>query len=181
MNSRTLSIREALEAHEPTDALEARHLAAMRALCGSEGDVTSRHHYDPGHFTASAFVLHPTRPALLLIHHGKLDRWLQPGGHIDPEDTDIVAAALREVHEETGLELTRGHVRGLLDVDVHRIPPLGPHPSHEHFDVRFLMASPTDRIAHGSDAKAARWVELDAVHEAESDASVMRAVAKLAR
>ena len=55
----------------------------MLALCDNAGDPFSREHYVPGHFTASAFVLSPTRDMLLLVFHGKLHRWLQPGGHID--------------------------------------------------------------------------------------------------
>lgn len=54
------------------------------------------------HFVATAYVVHEGRTLLLL--HRKLGMWLPPGGHIDegelPEE-----AALREVQEETGLEV----------------------------------------------------------------------------
>ena len=58
-----------------------------------------RDRFEPGHFTASGFVISPNRKALLLIHHRRLDRWLQPGGHIDSEDASPIAAAIREVAE----------------------------------------------------------------------------------
>jgi 8-oxo-dGTP pyrophosphatase MutT (NUDIX family) len=57
----------------------------------------------PGHFTASAFVLHPSGEALLLILHRKLGMWLQPGGHLESSDVDHLGAARREVAEETGV------------------------------------------------------------------------------
>ena len=43
-----------------------------------------RRQFEPGHFTASAFVLHPSNDSILLIFHEKLRLWLQPGGHVDP-------------------------------------------------------------------------------------------------
>ena len=52
--------------------------------------------------TASAFVFHKNK--VLLIHHKKFDKWLPPGGHIDPNETPD-QAAIREVKEETGLSI----------------------------------------------------------------------------
>lgn len=173
-----------LDAVTPADPTETGHLDAMRALA-RHPDCGSRHHYDPGHFTASAFVLDPSRTALLLIHHSKLHRWLQPGGHVDPDDPDLLAAARREVAEEVGLTDLEVCAPQPFDVDVHVIParPARPgragEPEHRHFDVRFLFQSPTRAVQAGSDALAARWVDLDAVHTVESDASVLRAVYKL--
>jgi hypothetical protein len=68
---------------------------------------------------------------------------------------------------------------GLFDVDIHDIPALGDAPPHQHFDVRFLFASPTSAVRAASDADAARWVALDAVDSVQSDASVMRAVRQI--
>ncbi|MFT4627351.1 MAG: 8-oxo-dGTP pyrophosphatase MutT (NUDIX family) [Myxococcota bacterium] len=152
----------------------------MRALADVAGDPFARTHWDPGHFTASSFVLSPERDAVLLILHGKLGRWLQPGGHVDPDDVDIVAAARREVAEEvslTGLPfLGRPEV---FDVDVHTIPSLGGSPAHAHFDVRFaFVAADRDAVA-GSDALDVQWVALDAIHTVQTDESVLRAVRKL--
>jgi len=149
----------------------------MLALCDNAGDPFSREHYVPGHFTASAFVLSPTRDMLLLVFHGKLHRWLQPGGHIEPMDEDVLAAARREVSEEVGIDALSGGT--LLDVDVHDIPSLRGAPSHEHFDVRFLFHAMSMRHAAGSDAQDSRWFPLDEIDAIASDASVLRAVSKI--
>ncbi len=169
-----------LDAHAPADDTERGHLEAMRRLVDGPGDPFCRDRFAPGHFTASGFVLSPERDALLLIFHSKLLRWLQPGGHIEPEDDDVNAAARREVAEETGLGgLLPGDDGGLFDVDVHQIPPLRGAPSHGHFDLRFLFVA-RHRDAHAdTDALRVRWVPLGAVEESETDASVMRAVHKL--
>ena len=172
-----MKVKELLAEHTPADAREAGFVARMEALLSKGADAFSRDHFDPGHFTASSFVLSPDRDSVLLILHGKLGLWLQPGGHIDPDDTDVVAAARREVAEEVGITNLQGGA--LLDVDIHAIPPLRGEPAHEHFDLRFCFYAPSLEFQAGSDAKAARWVRLEDVGDAGSDGSVLRAVAKL--
>jgi 8-oxo-dGTP pyrophosphatase MutT (NUDIX family) len=115
-----------------------------------------------------------------LIFHSKLKRWLQPGGHIDDVDRDIICAARREVDEEVGLTDLDAFGSGIFDLDVHPIPARGAAPAHEHFDVRFAFVSQTLEHRAGSDAEAARWVLLDEVQQVESDESVLRATRKLA-
>jgi 8-oxo-dGTP pyrophosphatase MutT (NUDIX family) len=169
-----------LREHRATDATESRYVAQMLALLAAPADPFRRDHYDPGHFTASAFALSPDRQHVLLIFHSKLRRWLQPGGHVDPDDPSIAAAALRELREETSIDAVEP-LEGVLDVDVHAIPARGDAPEHSHFDVRFLLQTRTELHRAASDAISARWVPLDAISTIESDASVMRAISKIRR
>lgn len=177
--SRLTDLSALLDAFEPFDAEERTHRDAMRRLVEHGEPATEREHYVPGHFTASAFVLAPDADELLLILHGKLGLWLQPGGHVDPDDPQIEAAARREVREETGLAELSLLQPAPFDLDVHRIPERKGQPEHLHFDVRFLFRSATRDVRAASDARAARWVALDRVSDTGSDRSVLRAVDKL--
>ena len=54
------------------------------------------------HFCASAFVINPKSKKILLVKHHLFDKWVQPGGHIEDDETPEEAAT-REVFEETGI------------------------------------------------------------------------------
>jgi 8-oxo-dGTP pyrophosphatase MutT (NUDIX family) len=179
-------LRRLLHALKPADEREQSHRARTLALLDDSAAPFSRAQFAPGHVTASAFVTNPARDALLLILHGKLGLWLQPGGHVEPDDTDVLATARREVREELGIEALDIVGDGLLDIDVHQIPARVADPAHEHFDVRFLFSTAADRFEAGSDARAARWVPISALLGSRpdpsltTDESVLRAVRKLA-
>jgi len=179
-------LRRHLTDYVPADSREHTHRTRMLHLLDATSEPFSRDQYVPGHITASAFVLDPSGSALLLILHSKLGLWLQPGGHVEPEDLDIVHSARREVLEEVGIrELSQ--VGGVLDVDVHTFPARKDKPAHEHFDVRFLFQAADLAFTAGSDASAARWVPIASLLNAAagtgealpSDESVLRAVRKL--
>ena len=99
-----------------------------------------------GHITASGFVLSPDGKKLALVRHKFLDRYLQPGGHVEETDSTVLAAALREIEEETGIQSCRNlpfHSDPLLpiDIDTHEIPANSKknEPKHLHHDFRFLF------------------------------------------
>jgi 8-oxo-dGTP pyrophosphatase MutT (NUDIX family) len=105
-----------------------------------------------GHLTASAWIVDAAFESALLIHHKKLGKWLQPGGHVDDEDSTFFDAALREAREETGLDdlaPLKPHRRAsLVDVDVHAIPARADEPAHFHYDLRFgFVANRSERVA----------------------------------
>jgi 8-oxo-dGTP pyrophosphatase MutT (NUDIX family) len=87
-----------------------------------------------GHVTASAWVVNHDQSAVLLIHHIKLDKWLQPGGHCDG-DPDTLHVAKKECIEETGLEAEPVSTE-IFDIDIHEIPERKDIPAHLHYDSR---------------------------------------------
>ena len=171
-------LRTLLSRYEPADPHEVEFRTRMLALAASGPRALARESYDPGHFTASAFVLSPDGGSLLLVLHRKLGLWLQPGGHVEPDDADLIAAARREAREEVGLGELELACDAIFDVDIHDIPAHGA-PAHQHFDVRFLFRAPSLSCCAGSDARDARWVALAEVAAVGSDASVMRAVNRM--
>ncbi|MAT73066.1 MAG: NUDIX hydrolase [Planctomycetaceae bacterium] len=142
----------------------------------------------PGHLTASAWVTTRNGKEALLVHHRKLERWLQPGGHADG-DNHLARVALREASEETGLnelELVGGFMMP-LDVDVHEIPARYHadgrliEDAHEHHDVRFLVVSPTAAPPAVSDeSHDVRWFAVEDLPSVTQEESVLRLARKAA-
>lgn len=173
-----------LSRHRPGDAAEERSLTRTLQLLRTTGSPFWRGQCNPGHLTASAIVVDRARARTLLVHHETLDRWLQPGGHFEPGETQPVEAAAREVREETGLATTwPGPLPRLLDVDVHPIPARGVEPAHYHYDLRYLLVAASDdpQPVAGDGARAVRWVARGELEELELDPGLRRALRKVWR
>ncbi len=131
----------------------------------------------PGHLTASAWIVARETREVLILHHRKLDKWLQPGGHVDGEEVPE-EAALREVREETGL--TGLCVEpALFDVDIHEIPAHDGTPEHLHYDLRFLVLLSHSLFPRKNDeSHDVRWHPLDRIEELTTEESIRRMVRK---
>ena len=133
--------------------------AEVLAFCAQHADALHRRCV-PGHLTGSALVVEPGTERILLIHHAKLQRWLQPGGHADG-DGNLGAVAWREATEETGLDGLE-LVTPAIDIDIHAIPARGDDPDHLHLDLRFLvLATGSTVAAPNHEVLAARWMASD--------------------
>lgn len=166
-----------IEGHIPADEVEAKHQAAILDLIKTSDNPLDRDRYTPGHITASAWVVAVDTQQVGLIFHKGLQRWLQPGGHLDPGETDILAAALREVEEEMGLTLDSSRSQ-LLDVDVHPIPAKPPYPAHQHFDIRYLCLTEMQPIVAATDVEQGQWFSLQELTPEILDSTMQRMLNK---
>ena len=154
------ALLELLAAHRPVDARELEALQATTGFVAANRDCFERSLL-AGHVTGSAWVVSDDGGCVVLLHHGKLGRWLQPGGHADG-DSDVARVASREAREETSLRSLRIDGRGIFDVDVHEIPARGSEPAHLHYDVRFLFrADRAESPVPSAESYAGRWLRLE--------------------
>ena len=163
-----MTIEKVLRAYVASDDREEADRVAMLRLVAELEAPTSRDQVR-AHFTASAFVIDDRCERVCLVTHATLGRLLQPGGHVEPTDASLEAAALREAFEETQLELDFHPVAPRpFDLDIHRIPERPGEPAHFHLDVRYLL------VGRGDPCEGAAWHALGA----GGDGSVARLAAK---
>ena len=128
---------------------------------------------EEGHITASGLVIRNGQA--LLIFHPYIEKWMQPGGHIDAGETPI-DAAIREVYEETGVICKP--IEGCLDpidIDLHDIPanPKKGEAAHLHIDFLFLFEAAEEGESPEEIQKA--WFPFEEI----SSARLKRAIKKL--
>ncbi|MDH6112701.1 8-oxo-dGTP pyrophosphatase MutT (NUDIX family) [Kitasatospora sp. MAP12-15] len=139
----------------------------------------------PAHITASAVVVDPTAGRVLLTLHPKVGIWLQMGGHCEPGDTTLAAAALREATEESGIAglslLESGGLPCPVKLDRHQVRCTGKDkPENTHLDVQYVaVAPPGAQELISEESLDLRWFDYDSLPELTDDS--VRVLVALAR
>lgn len=133
----------------------------------------------PGHITGSAWIVDEYKAHVLLVHHAKLNKWLQPGGHADG-DENILGVASREAEEETGLTNLTLFTQTIFDLDIHTIPSRPDFPEHLHYDVRFaFIASRKQKVIISNESHDVQWIKIENVGDfTQRNTSIIRMVKK---
>ncbi len=112
------------------------------------------------HYTATVYIVSDTLPRkTLLLHHRKHDKWVPPGGHQELHENPI-EAAIREVAEETGVDIAPyieaaragNEQASYLALPAYmmeqRIPAYGDEPEHFHLDMEYIIRVPEQTVNH---------------------------------
>ena len=174
MSDATDCLRRALQDHANRCPEQAALAAEFGQLIDDPQDPFLRSRL-AGHFTGSAWLVSADGQRALLMHHRKLDRWLQPGGHADGE-RDLAAVALKEAEEESGLPLLRLEDGQIFDLDKHWIPERGEVPGHWHYDVRYVIRNVgSEAFVINPESLALAWRSVEAIAaDPASDVSLAR-------
>ncbi|MFB6894474.1 NUDIX hydrolase [Kitasatospora sp. NPDC056327] len=197
-----MTATETHPAGPPDGATEGLHADAVRALDGwrpaEAGQDELRRSYLrhlaeqpeglfrsclPAHITASAVVVDPAAGRVLLTLHPKVGRWLQMGGHCEPGDPGLAAAALREATEESGIPglalLATDGAPAPVRLDRHQVRCTGKdRPESTHLDVQYVaVAPPGARELISEESLDLRWFGYDRLPEL-TDHSVRALVAR---
>jgi coenzyme F420-0:L-glutamate ligase len=150
---------EIITAMQPEDVLEKAIREAFLGFLAARPDAVWRSCV-PGHLTASTIVLDPARQAVLLTLHPRAGMWLQVGGHCEPDDPTVLAAAVREALEESGIPDLVFEPEPFA-LDVHPITCALGVPTR-HFDVQFIaVAPPGAALAQSDESLDLRWFGWD--------------------
>jgi 8-oxo-dGTP pyrophosphatase MutT (NUDIX family) len=143
-----MDLASVLKTYHPWNRQEERDIAEiLRRL--EQGEELHTRDNAAAHLTVSAWVVSPDRTQVLMAYHNLYDSWAWLGGHADGEQ-DLLAVALREAQEESGIFATPVSE----DIFSVEILPVSGHekkgeylPSHLHLNVTFLLeANPSASI-----------------------------------
>ena len=166
------TLRQQIELYSTTHSRESEFAFKFLELL-QHPDAFQRN-YLPGHITGSAFIVSEDFSQTVLVHHVKLNRWLQPGGHADG-DQNTARVALREANEETGLKNLMLTSSEIFDLDIHPIPARKDFPQHDHYDVRYLLvASKEEKIVVSEESHDVKWILLKELETFSTEASLLR-------
>ncbi len=166
-----------LDSYAPTEPDQQRLRTAYAAHLRAHPDAVAKAG-PPAHFTASCLVVDPDVERVLLTHHRRARQWFQFGGHLEPADTGIRAAARREAREESGLPALVP-LPGPVQLDRHAL--VGDFGRcREHLDIRFVaVAEPGSEPVVSEESLDVRWWPVAALPEA-TDTS-LRSLVEAAR
>lgn len=127
-----------------------------------------------GHITASCWLLNNDESHALLMHHAKLNIWVQLGGHADG-DHDLLRVAIKEAQEESGIDTIIPAHEDIFDIDIHLVPPHKNIPAHYHYDIRFLLKVVGDaNFVQNSESKALQWFDKNKTNLPTQEFSITR-------
>lgn len=142
-----MEIYEQIKAYRPWNEQERQDQAVILAFLERNPDAFYRTNL-LAHMTASAWVVNPQRSKVLMVYHRLYDSWSWTGGHADGEE-DLLAAALREVREETGVQRLRPVTEEIYSLEVLTVDGHEKHgryvPSHLHLNVTYLLEAEEDQ------------------------------------
>ena len=168
-----MEIIEQIENYRPYNEQEARDKSVMLDCLNAFADVFTRGNA-LCHMTASAWVVNESFDRVLMAYHNLYDSWSWLGGHADGEE-DLLAVALREVREESGVKNVRPASEDIFSLEVLTVDghmKRGTYvSSHLHLNVTYLLiADDTDALTVKPDENSGvKWFTPEGAVEASSE------------
>jgi ADP-ribose pyrophosphatase YjhB (NUDIX family) len=153
------NLREKLERYRPTDEREISAKAQMLDFLDSHEDCFERA-LAVGHFCGSCWLENYDGTKFLLSLHSKYRNWVPLGGHADG-DSDIMGVAMKEAHEESGLEHLEFVSDEIFDIGVYQFPERDGVPAHLHYSIEFLIraSDPNETVKISHESLDLKWFD----------------------
>ena len=174
---------EAIRSYSPSNEQEKKDKELILKCIESFGDVLTRKN-TVAHMTSSAFVVNHTRDKVLMVYHNIYDSWSWTGGHADG-DTNLLAVAVKEAKEETGVDNITPLVSEIFSLDV--LPVIG-HikkgeyvSAHLHLTASYLLEADEEAalFVKEDENSAVKWIAMDQMNEYVSESHMKKVYDKM--
>lgn len=173
------NLLQLLAKYQPADDTEQQIKSDINSFIQANANCFNNH-LEAGHITASAWIYDPKTKMVGLVHHAKLDKWVQTGGHSD-DNPDTASESLREAQEEFGEKGLFMRENKIFCLDIHHLPYDAKRsvPPHLHYDITFLVVGDSSiQPVLSEESYDAKWIALDDVLTYNSDSGITRMVNK---
>ena len=171
-----------LERYTPYNEQEERDRALLLRALREEADVFTREN-DRMHMTASAWVTNEAHDSVLMAYHNIYDSWAWLGGHADGEE-DLLAVALREANEESGIRAVPVS-RDIFSLEILHVAPHVKRGkfvcAHLHLNATYLLEADDQAPIRckPDENSAVRWLDTAEVLAAISEPAMLPVYRKL--
>ena len=145
-----MSLLKQLKAYVPYNEQETNDKEVMIKLLEKESDIFTREN-EVAHFTASSWLVNKEHTKVLMIYHNIYHSWSWTGGYADGE-TDLLAVAMREAMEETGVKTITPVGEDIFSIEILTVDghiKRGKYvPSHLHLNVTYLLEADEAEVLH---------------------------------
>ena len=145
-----MSLLKQLKAYAPYNEQETNDKEVMIKLLEKESDIFTREN-EVAHFTASSWLVNKEHTKVLMIYHNIYHSWSWTGGHADG-DMDLLAVAMREAMEETGVKTITPVGEDIFSIEILTVDghiKRGKYvPSHLHLNVTYLLEADEAEVLH---------------------------------
>jgi 8-oxo-dGTP pyrophosphatase MutT (NUDIX family) len=172
-------LTQKLAEYQPFNQEERNDYDSLKEFVSATPNCFDRYFYTPGHITGSAWIVSPDLQKVVLHHHRKLKKWIQPGGHSDNHPITL-EVALQEAQEETGLKSLHPLSENIFDLSIRNFPERSDQPAHLHYDLRFLFqADPTEPFQPAAEeSQILLWIPLNKIPNYNNQSNILRMVEK---
>ncbi len=177
-----MELKKLIKSYKPFDEQERKDKEIILKGIDAFDDLLSREN-EWAHFTSSSFVVNKDRTKVLMVYHNIYDSWAWPGGHADGE-IDMLAVALKEVQEETGIKNIRPITTEIFLLDT--LPVLGHFKrgkyvsAHTHLSVAYLVEANEQEllIIKEDENSDVQWIPIDKVISKSTEPHMKRVYEK---
>lgn len=177
-----MTIFEQLRAYAPVNAQEASDRRLILQYAEQFGNLFTREN-EMAHLTASCWIVNPARTKALLAYHNIYDSWAWLGGHADGEE-DLLAVALREANEESGIRAVPVS-RDIFSLEILHVAPHVKRGkfvcAHLHLNATYLLEADDQAPIRckPDENSAVRWLDTAEVLAAVSEPAMLPVYRKL--
>lgn len=174
---------ESIKRYTPYNEQEKKDKEVILYCIDTFGDVLTRNN-EIAHITSSAFAVNRTKDKVLMIHHNIYNSWSWTGGHADGEE-DLLAVAIKELKEETGVNNIRPVTSGIFSLDILTVlghTRRGKYVSaHLHLSVAYLVEADENEllIVNEDENSGVKWIPIDEVNAYTNEPHMQKVYKKL--